>query len=173
MKKEQVSESVAVSVAEPEKQTQALVVTGDGDIAGPIALALSTETADRLMQELQEALHQVQEGFGNLVAPGDIYKLQEPFFVVDAITINDYVDQRTGEEKIKHIFKLEFADGRVLMTMQSDARPRKILAKTFQAARALGYKVKAGPYLYEQKATGQVQSAFIFAQQPGFRTSMQ
>jgi len=149
--------------------TQALQTTADGDVSGPLELALSPEAQDRLMQELQESMHQVAEGFGSLVAPGDIAKQGEPFSVIDAITVPDYLDRRTGEEKVKHIFKLEFPDGRVQLTMQSDARPRRMLARSFQIARTLGQRIKAGPYLYEQKVIpNQPQPAWIFAQQKGF-----
>jgi len=148
---------------------RSLITTGDGDVSGPIALALSPELQDSLMLELSESLHQVAEGFGSLVAPGEIAKQGVPFTVIDAITIPDYEDRKTGEVKVKHIFKLETADGRVLMTMQSDARPRRVLARAFQVARTLGERVKAGPYLYEAKAiVGQIQPAFIFAPQKGF-----
>ncbi len=164
------------AVSKPENpstdNTEALVVSGDGDVSGPLsqALGLSRDTQDRLLQELQESLHQVSEGFGDLTKPGDIYDMRAPFSVIDAITIPDYVDQKTGEEKVKHIFKLELEDGRVLLTMQSDARPRRVLASIFTRARAIGAKAKAGPYLYEKKAiTGQIQPAFIFVQQKGFR----
>jgi hypothetical protein len=169
MAKETAKDAAGVASSKSETQSQALTTTGDGDVSGPLALALSSETQDRLMQELQEAMHQVAEGFGNLVAPGEVAKQGLPFDVIDAITIPDYVDQRTGEEKAKHIFKLQFGDGRVVMTMQSDARPRRVLASMFQKARALGQRLKAGPYLYEQKSiVGQIQPAFVFAQQQGF-----
>lgn len=154
--------------------TQALQVTGDGDVSGPLDLALSPQAQDALMLELNEALHQVTEGFQTLTKPGDIFALAQPFDVVDAITINDFVDRKTGEEKVKHIFKLEFPDGRVMMTMQSDARPRRVLASAFQKARALGRRVRVGPYLYEsKKIEGQIQPAFIFTQQAGFQSRVE
>lgn len=149
--------------------TQALQTTGDGDVSGSLQLALSSETQDALMQEMQDALHQVSEGFGELAKPGDIYKAGETFTVIDAITIPDFEDKRKGEIMVKHIFKLEFPDGRIKLVMQGDARPRRLLARSFQIARTLGQRIKAGPYIYGEKPiTGQPQPAFIFVQQPGF-----
>lgn len=148
----------------------ALQTTGDGDVSGPLSLALSQETQDKLLQELHDALHQVSEGFGDLAKPTDIFSRGEVFHVVDAVTIPDYLDRRTGEEKVKHIFKLQFADSRVALVMQSDARPRRMLARQFTIARALGRGAIAGPYKYEAKPIpGQPQPALIMVQQPGFQ----
>lgn len=157
-----------------QKQSQALVVSGDGDVSGPLALALSPALQDKLMLEFQEALHQVESGFGTLTAPGDIALMAVPFKIIDAITIDDFEDRKNGEIKTKHIFKLELADGRVLHTMQSDARPRRVLAQLFQRARQLQMPIVAGPYLYEKKKIeGQIQAAWIFQQQPGWRVTQQ
>ena len=162
----------AKSVSENEQETKpqtALAVTGDGDVSGPLALALSQSLQDEAMQKLIESLHQVKEGFGDLTKPGDIYKLDTPFNVIDATTITNFVDQNTGEEKIKHVFKLEFPDGTVRLVMQSNARPRAILAEVFTQARLLGERIVAGPYKFEQKPIPrQIQAAYIFKQQPGF-----
>lgn len=152
-----------------DKTATALTVTGDGDISGPLRVALSQAMQDQLALEFQEALHQVESGFGALTAPGDVAKMGVPFKVIDAITVDDFFDRSTGEIKVKHIFKLEFEDGRVVCTMQSDARPRRVLADAFRKARAVGARLEAGPYLYEKKDVGQIQPAWIFAQQPGFR----
>lgn len=167
------NDKTAASETQTETQTanatQALTVSETGDVSGPVQLALSTETQDRLLQEFQSAMHQVQEGFGDLAKPTDIYAQGLPFTVIDAVTIDDFEDKRKGEILVKHIFKLEFEDGRTMLTMQSDARPRRELAKLFTRARALGARVKAGPYKYEMKDVNQPQPAFIFAQQPGFQ----
>lgn len=151
-------------------QATALQTSGDGDVSGPLALALSQEMQDQLLRELQDALHQVSEGFGDLAKPTDICDRGEAFYVVDAITIDDYLDKRKGEILTKHIFKLQFEDGRVALVMQSDARPRRTLAKQFTTARALGCSAIAGPYKYDKKAIpGQPQAALIMVQQPGFQ----
>ncbi len=166
--------SVAASENETTKESTALVETKEGDVAGPLQLALSPELQDKLMLEFQEALHQVESGFGMLTAPGDIAAMQTPFEVVDAITLDDFEDRKTGEVKVKHIFRLQLPDGRVLQTMQGDARPRRVLANLFRSARSLGQAIVAGPYLYEKKVVpGQIQAAWIFAQQPGFKVRPQ
>src|SRR6267142_5156079 len=155
----------------PQPQ-QALTVTADGDVSGPLQLALSTETQDKLMQALQESLHQVSEGFGDLISPGKIHAMDLPFTVIDAITIPDYVDRTTGEEKVKHVFKLQFDDERIMLTMQGDARPRRTVASLFQKARALGARAKAGPYKYGTKDVKNINPAFIFVEQPGFKAEV-
>lgn len=168
------AEGEAVSKNAPNANpATALVVTGDGDVSGTLTpqalLTLSTEKADTLMLEFQEALHQVTEGFQTLTKPGDVFAAGESFNVIDAITLNDFEDRQKGEIMTKHIFKLEYEDGRVVMVMQGDARPRRVLAELFQKARALQRRIKAGPYRYAQKPiAGQIQPAFIFEQQPGF-----
>src|SRR6267142_2237008 len=170
MPKETAKDAAGVALSndmQNPQPSQALTVTADGDVSGPLQLALSTETQDKLMQALQESLHQVSEGFGDLIAPGKICAMDLPFTVIDAITIPDYVDKKTGEEKVKHIFKLEFEDGRVMLTMQGDARPRRILASMFQQARALGAKAKAGPYRYAPKEVNNINPAYVFVPQKG------
>lgn len=166
------TEKESAGVAMPTEQqnaTQALVTTDDGDVSGPLLLALSQTKQDELILAFQESLHQVQEGFGELSKPRDLFAQGMPFNVIDAITIDDFEDKRKGEILTKHIFKLEFEDGRVALVMQSDARPRRILAQTFARARALQVKAKAGPYKFAQKPIpGQPEAAFIFVQQPGF-----
>lgn len=150
----------------------ATVESVNGDVIGTLDLSLSQEMRDSLTAEFLDALHQVQEGFGELTAPGDIFATGLPFFVVDAATIEDYEDQSTGEVKIKHIFRLEFADGTVKSVMQSDARPRRVLAKAFTSVRKLGARMKAGPYMFEKKLIPrQIQPAFIFRQMPGFKAA--
>lgn len=156
-------------------QSQALVTTGDGDVSGSMkaALALSQEMRDQLTLELQEALHQVEEGFGALTNAGDVAAMGIPFHVIDAVTVPDYFDRSKGEILTKHIFKLQLQDGRVLFTMQGDARPRRVFASVFQKARSQGMRVEAGPYLYVKKPIpGQPQAAWIFEQQPGFRAEL-
>jgi len=168
--------SVAVSENEAglepgnvENDKTALVVTGDGDVSGSLLLALSQDAQDEAMRTLIEGLHQVQEGFGELTKPGDIFNMDRSFNVIDATTINDFTDQNTGEVKTKHIFKLEFSEGDVRLVMQSDARPRAILASVFTRARLLGERIVAGPYKFSRKPIPrQIQPAYIFTQQPGF-----
>lgn len=170
-----VSADVNTGVITGDK-SQALVVTGDGDISGPmnLALALSQETQDKLTQEFADLLSQVETGFDALVNPTAIATNDNsaglPFYVIDALTIDDYFDRTKGEILTKHIFRLEFPDGRIMNTMQGNARPRQTLARMFTVARAKGMKIKAGPYLYEKKPIpGQPQAAWIFSQQPGFQ----
>lgn len=155
----------ATTVTEP----QALVVNPSGDVSGPLELALSSDARDELIKQFREKLHRVKEGFGNLTSPGDVFKMAEPFFIIDAVTVENFTDRKTGEVKTKHIFKLQMSDGRIYFTMQSDAPPRATLAEMFRDARLLNVnRLKAGPYLYEQKDVNQVQPAYIFVQQPGF-----
>lgn len=150
-------------------QSTALTVSGDGDVSGPLSLALSQSAQDDVVRGLLESLHQVKEGFGELTKPGDIFMMDRPFYVIDAMTIADFVDQNTGEVKTKHIFKLEFNEGDVKMIMQSDARPRAILASVFSQARLLGERIAIGPYRMQKKEIPrQIQPAYIFVQQPGF-----
>lgn len=167
-----VSTKAEVETNENEAVTdakQALIVTGDGDVSGPLQLALSQQMQDQLMLELQDALHQVQEGFGELSKPRDLFAQEAVFDVVDAITISDFEDRRSGEVLTKHIFKLQFPDTRIALVMQSDARPRRILAQAFARARALGGRIVCGPYKFGQKTIpGQPEPAMIFVQQPGF-----
>jgi hypothetical protein len=175
------SDTKSQGVALSEDSTNALAVTenravavelANGDVTGQITLNLSKEMRDALAVEFLDALQQIQDGFGELTAPGDIFKMNQPFHIIDATTINDYEDRNTGEIKVKHIFRLEFSDGRVLQTMQSDARPRRVMATGFSTSRRLGTRIKAGPYKYEQKAiVGQIQPAFIFVPQPGFKVA--
>lgn len=158
------------ATADTANQQTALATTGDGDVSGPMRLALSESMRDQLALEFQEALHQVEEGFGALTSPTDVAAMGIPFFVIDAVTINDYEDRAKGEILTKHVFKLELLDKRVLFVMQGDARPRRVLASLYQKARAGGMRVSAGPYLYEKKPIpGQPQAAWIFVQQPGFQ----
>lgn len=165
--------SEAVSTTTNNQTSTALVETKEGDVSGPMGLALSQSMRDQLALEFQEALHQVEEGFGALTSPTDVAAMGIPFNVIDAITITDYEDRGKGEILTKHVFKLELADKRVLFTMQGDARPRRVFASLFQKARAGGMRVSAGPYLYEKKPIpGQPQAAWIFVQQPGFRAEV-
>lgn len=172
------AEGVAVSdkdpnaTANPQTET-ALTTTREGDVAGPLALALSSDATDRILAELSDALHRIEEGFGNLTAPGAIAVADRPFVIVDAMTVDDFVDKTTGETKVKHIFKLQFPDGDVKLTMQSDAGPRRILADAFRKARLVGHTLTVGPYKYVKKTIpGQIQAAYIFEQQPGFRSAL-
>lgn len=175
--KDEKSKGVAASQVDDSRQTtddgQTAIAAredGAGDVVGQLSAAnLSAEARDLMTRELLEAMHQVQSGFGTLTAPGEIFKLDQVFHVVDAITIPDYVDQTTGEEKVKHIFCLQFADGVARNVMQSDARPRRVLANAFSTARQLGVAIKAGPYKYASKPIPrQMQPALIFEQQAGF-----
>lgn len=172
--------SEAVSKTESVNPSQALQTTGDGDVSGSInlALSLSQETQDKLTQEFADLFSQVETGFDALTNPTAIATGQStagvPFHVIDALTIDDYLDRTKGEILVKHIFRLEFPDGRVMNTMQGDARPRRTLARLFTVARSKGMKIKVGPYLYEKKPIpGQPQPAWIFTQQPGFRLAEQ
>jgi hypothetical protein len=164
-------ESKADAIA-TTNQTAAITEMDNGDVAGVLDLQLSQETRDALTAEFLDALHQVQDGFGELTAPGKIFDMGLPFHVIDAATITDFEDQTTGEVKTKHVFRLEFEDGTVRNVMQSDARPRRVLASVFTSSRKLGARLKAGPYKYEKKAIPrQLQPAFIFTQQPGFKVA--
>jgi len=164
------------SVAVSEKEGTGMAVSpqkvneeGDGDVVGSLAAALPQTKRDELALELQEALYQIEQGFGELTSPTKIYEMDQVFWVIDAITIHDYVDPSTGEVKTKHIFRLEFESGNVVTTMQGDARPRSILAGAFIKARALGGRIKAGPYkYYKKRILNQIEPALIFQQQPGF-----
>lgn len=138
------------------------------DIGGSLDMVLSQGVRDSLMLEMREMLEQVTEGFNELTKPSDIYKMDQPFIIVGALTIEDYEDKNTGELKTKHIFRLQFEDGIVKNIMQSTARPRAVLAKMFYAARQLGLGVACGPYKFTEKATGKPQPALILAQQKGF-----
>lgn len=165
---EAVSQNNAVALAGTAQQS-ALVVTGDGDISGPLNVALSQGARDEVLRKFLEDAHRVQESFGELTAPGDVFKMNRAFAVVDATTISDFVDQNTGEVKTKHIFKLVFPEGDVKMVMQSDAGPRASLASLFAGARLLGERIEVGPYKFDQKPIPrQIQPAYIFVQQPGF-----
>lgn len=174
MPKETVKDTAGVAVSNESSSVNpnpstALAVSPSGDVTGPMRLALSQAMQDQLALEFQEAMHQVESGFGSLTAPGDIAAMKTPFKVIDAITIDDFEDRKTGEIKVKHVFKLEMADSRVFFTMQSDARPRRALADFFRKGRAVGARVEVGPYLYEKKDVGQIQAAWILVQQPGFQ----
>lgn len=167
--KNAVGEAVSTDQPEPQATVTALATTKDGDVSGPMELAFSSEMQDKILSDLLQGLHQVKEGFGELTAPTKIAALDQTFNVIDAITIPDYLDKTRGEELVKHVFKLEFADGVIKFVMQGDARPRAALAAVFQQARLVGKRVIAGPYKYAQKAIpGQPQAAWIFEQQPGF-----
>jgi hypothetical protein len=168
--KESVGEAVSTKNQESvQNAKQALVITGDGDVSGPLMLALSQTKQDELILAFQEALHQVQEGFGELAKPRDLCAQGLPFNVIDAITIDDFEDRRNGEILTKHLFKLQFEDNRIAWVMQSDARPRKIMAQTFTRARALQMRLRAGPYKFAPKVIpGQPEPAQILVQQPGF-----
>ncbi len=133
-----------------------------------ISLGLSPETMERLSIELQKAMHAVEMG-GGLTSPTDLFAANQAFTIVDGIFIEDFVDRKTGEEKSKCLFRLEFADGRVVNTMQSAARPRKVLTDVCEIARTLGRGVRIGPYKFIKKGVGQIQDALIFEQQPGWK----
>lgn len=167
---------VAVSEKPAADETsQALASTGSGTVAqteAPISLGLSPEMRAHLSLELQKTLHAIETGFDALTSASDVYKLDQAFTVVDGILIEDFVDKRTGEETTKCVFRLEFGDGRVINTMQSAARPRKLIAQACEQARALGGRFKAGPYKFIKKGVGQIQDALIFEQQPGWKAEV-
>lgn len=154
----------AIDKAEPPE-----VAADDPQDSGQLQLTLSPETLEQMSKELRDALAQIANGFDSLTKPGEIFDTDQSFYVIDAFTIDDFVDQKTGEEKVKHIFRLEFDGGVIRNIMQSDARPRRILAKSFMLARGMGGRLRQGPFKMEKKTiTGQIQPAYIFAQQPGF-----
>lgn len=130
---------------------------------------LSRETVDKLSLELTETLHQVTLGLDDKIKVSKIFDRGDSFKVIDATTLTEYLDKRTGEISSKHIFVLEFPQGDVQVIMQSDAQPRARLVKLFSTARALGARAEAGPYKMEKKEVGQPQPAFIFEKQPGFQ----
>src|SRR5689334_4070904 len=111
-----------------EKKTLAdLESSVNGDVSGPLHLAISDAARDVLIQKFQEKIHRVKTGFDALTKPGDIHKQGQPFWVVNALTIDDYLDKRKGELLTKHVFQLEFEDDRVVNIMQGDAGPRREL----------------------------------------------
>jgi len=150
------------------------IAADDPQDAGTFSLAsISQETLDAMGVELQSLLHQIDTGFGELTAPGLIFSMDQPFDLIDGFTINDYVDRTTGEEKTKHVFRLEFDGGVVKNVMQSDARPRRVLARAFELINQMGQKVRMGPYKFTKKVIpNQIQPAFIFTEQPGFRRAI-
>lgn len=162
-------ETTAATAQTATENAQALAVSATGDVTGPIELALSSSERDEIIKQFREKLHRVKEGFANLTSPGKVFEMATPFHVIDAITVTNFTDKQTGEVKVKHIFKLEMPDARILYVMQSDAPPRATLAEMFRDARALNInRLKAGPYLYEKKDVKQIQPAYVFTQQPGF-----
>lgn len=130
---------------------------------------LSRETVDKLSLELSETLHQVTMPLEDRVKASKIHQRGESFMIIDATTIRDFEEKRTGDISDKHVFVLEFATGDVEVIMQSDAKPRRRLADMFSLARSLGRSALAGPYRIEAKAVGQAQDALIFEKQPGFQ----
>lgn len=164
-----VSNPADQSESESANQSQALsTVPADA----PISLGLSDAMREKLSLDLQKTLHAIETGFDALTAPGDIFKMDVPFMVIDGIYIEDFVDKKTGEEKAKCVFRLELVDGRIINTMQSAARPRKLLADACEQARALGGRFKAGPYKFAKKGVGQIQDAYIFEQQAGWKAEV-
>lgn len=161
----------AVSVTETVTETQALQKAESNE---GFAALLSPEMQNQLDQEFLELLHRVQTGFdapvnATAIATGESTKGQ-PFDVIDALTISDYLDKQKGEIMTKHLFILEFPDGRVITTMQSDAPPRAAVARLFTVARMRGMKIVAGPYLFVQgPKKSQPQAPWIFEKQPGWR----
>jgi len=164
-------------VSEQTADSEALATTGKvGAVAtaedAPISLGLSEAMREKLSLDLQRTLHQIETGFDALTSPTDIFKMDQPFSIIDGILIEDFVDRTTGEEKSKVVFRLEFGDGRIVNTMQSAARPRKLIAEACEMARSLGGRFKAGPYKFQKKGVGQIQDALIFEQQPGWKAEV-
>jgi hypothetical protein len=175
------ADATGVSAVEEQKSDDQSLATGaaasaaveklepDSEISGPLNLVLSKELRDAMSLELREALEQIEQGFGDLTKPGDVFNLGQQFDVINAVTIDDYLDKTTGELKVKHVFQLQFSDGVVRNIMQSTARPRKALAEAFRLARGLGGRLRMGPYKMSRKAIpNQIQAAYIFEQQAGF-----
>lgn len=134
-----------------------------------LGMGLSRETAEKLAIELREKLHSIQLGLDDKTKASNILKRGDPFTIIDAIIVRDFLDKRNGEISDKMVFVLEFAQGDTQVVMQSDTRQRRELAETFAAARALGARCEMGPYTMEEKETGQPQPALIFVRQAGFR----
>lgn len=135
-------------------------------------MQMSQEETDRLLRELNESLYQAEQGFGQLTKPSEIAASEQAFTIIDAATINNFLDTATGEESVKHVFRLQFDDGRVAQIMQSNSRPREVLADCFIKARALGARLAMGPYKLVAKAGKQIQPALIFEQQSGWRRDL-
>jgi hypothetical protein len=164
---QQPNEQQSTAVA-TQAQNMKVETSPTGDVSGPLDLALSQGMRDELVRELLESIARVKEGFGTLVKPGTLYDQGRSFHVIEAFTVNNFVDRDTGEIRTKHLFKLQFDEGDVATIMQSDTGPRGELAGLFTRARALGGKIMAGPYKFETKDTKRPNPAFIFVQQPGF-----
>lgn len=165
-------EAVSTATAKDAASLMEAIAKEDaaGDVQGKLTLgALSQTTVDELSQELRDALAQIDSGFGDLTAPGTIAAMNQAFNVIDAFTVPDYEDRSTGEIKTKHVFRLQFTDGVIRTVMQSDARPRKILARAFTLARQMGGRLEVGPYMFKSKPIpGRPQAAWILEQQSGF-----
>lgn len=160
------------ALAKAETEAPEIAADDPQDITFSLA-SISQATLDSMGVELQGLLHQIDTGFGELTAPGLIFQLDQPFFLIDGFTIRDYVDQTTGEEKMKHVFRLEFDGGVIKNVMQSDARPRRVLARAFELINQMGQKVRMGPYKFTKKPIPrQIQPAFIFSEQVGFHRAV-
>lgn len=167
-------EGVSKTDAIAKTETDAPEIAADDANDTTFSLAsISQATLDSMGVELQSLLHQIDTGFGELTAPGLVFQMDQPFDLIDGFTIRDYLDRTTGEEKIKHVFRLEFDGGVVKNVMQSDARPRRVLARAFELINQMGQKVRMGPYKFSKKVIpNQIQPAFIFTEQSGFRRAV-
>lgn len=158
------------AVANQEANKDAAMTASQNEPAGPLTLGIPDDLRAQMSLELQQALHQIETGFGELISPTKIYEAGQQFHVIDGFTVGDYEDRQTGEISTKHIFRLETEDGVVLNMMQSDARPRRVIAKACMLAAGLGGRLRIGPYkLEKKKIIGQIQDALIFVPQPGFK----
>lgn len=155
-----------------EDQEDAAMTASENEPAGALATVGTIPDALRAQMslELQEALRQIEAGFGDLSKPTDVFNRGQEFWIIDGFTIPDYEDKATGEVKTKHIFRCETAEGLIFSMMQSDARPRRVVARALTLAAGLGGRLRFGPYkLEKKKIVGQIQDALIFVPQAGFK----
>lgn len=164
-----VSENLGGVVNQGNAPTTADDYQDEKEISGSLDMILSQSRKEDIIIRLRGLLGQVAEGFGDMTKPSDIFKMDQPFYVIGASTIDDYVDTNTGEVKTKHIFRLEFENGLVKNIMQSSARPRAVLAECFVLAAQIGGRLRCGPYKFTEKNTRKPQPALIFSEQQGFQ----
>jgi hypothetical protein len=119
------ADNVAVSV-QPTTDIALTEYRDEIEISGSLDIALSADTQDALALELRELMGQIGEGFGELTKPSDIFAMDQPFWIIGAATIDDFMESRPARLRRSIFFALSLraASSRQLCN-QRHARVRR------------------------------------------------
>lgn len=137
-----------------------------------MSLANLSEAA---IAEAIEAIRELQISFTAFTPAEKLAAMNLSLFITDIVTIrikakaNDKDRDADGMKPV-HVFKLETGDGIEYAAMFGLNPWRDRVATGFTKAAIAGIGVRVGPVRIEKKDTGNMQPAWIFAPQTGFRT---